>query len=122
MTEAEFSRKLRKELKKQMPESEIIKIADQYTAGIPDFAVIVYGVTTWFELKLFTNKKLFEPIQYERLRRMGRGYYIFWGLKTGIVFHVWGSAEETRQRALQESHLDFDLLVERITKICTGEQ
>lgn len=77
MIESQRTYALLRELRKRMPDAEIDKYNDRSTKGIPDFSVVWDGITTWFEVKLTSNKKMFEPIQYEKLRRRMRGWYLF---------------------------------------------
>lgn len=78
MTESEWtSRKLLPALRGRMPHAVVQKLNDRTTSGLPDFFVCEGGLTTFFEVKLVTNKQPFEPIQYEYLRRLFRGHYVF---------------------------------------------
>src|ERR1700676_1977377 len=118
MTEAQFSLKLRKAIQARLPDAIIWKIADQFTAGLPDFVVVLNGIATWFEHKMYTNKRLFEPIQYENLRRLKRGYYIFWGTTQGIVFYVWKTPILMKTDVAGHPTVLFDTLVDNIIEIC----
>jgi hypothetical protein len=80
--------------------------------------VIFHGIATWFELKLYTNKRLFEPIQYAHLKKLERGFYIFWGKDRGVVFHVYESMEETMRKAKIMENFQFKDLVEQILSVC----
>lgn len=77
MQEGQFTQKLLREIKSHIPDAVVFKFSDRITRGIPDFSITWCGLTTWFEVKLVANKRPFEPIQYEYLRRLFRGHYIF---------------------------------------------
>jgi hypothetical protein len=84
MNESAFTHRLIRELKKQMPEAVIVKLNDRTTAGLPDFFVSLKHRVSWFEVKLVTNKRMLEPLQWETLRRLG-GQYIIWDGREGSV-------------------------------------
>ncbi len=109
MMEGKFNAKLIKALREKLgPESVVTKISDAYTAGIPDFFVSSEGKTSWFESKLTTNKKLYEPLQLAILRKL-RGSYVIWNPteKQGFLL----AAE---QSGTEGEWLDFNNLVEKI--------
>lgn len=88
MSEATFTYRLTSALRKKLPDATVIKLADAYTAGLPDFFLCHLGVTTFFEVKLTTNREIFRPLQVKMLERLGRGGYVIWDEKTkrGDVF------------------------------------
>lgn len=90
MSEATFTYRLTSALRKRLPDATVIKLADAYTAGLPDFFISLCGKATFFEVKLTTNKEIFRPIQVRTLQKLIRGGYIVWDekLKRGDVFWV----------------------------------
>jgi hypothetical protein len=97
VTEADYTRDLLKALRTHLPEALVIKLADVFTMGVPDFFINLAGVTTWFEAKrpeklTFYNadravhsclaftyikpKDHVPAVQWETLRRLGRGYLV----------------------------------------------
>src|SRR5260370_1188564 len=88
VSEATVTYRLTSALRKQLPDATVIKLADAYTAGLPDFFVSLDGQVTFFEVKLTTNKEIFRPIQLATLEKLKRGAYIVWDkqLKKGDVF------------------------------------
>ncbi len=109
MNEGKFNADLVKELKKKLdPKYLVLKHADGYTGGIPDISVSLGTTTYWFESKLTTNKKLYEPLQLAILRKL-RGSYVIWNPteKQGFLM----AAE---QSGTEGEWLDFEQLVERI--------
>jgi hypothetical protein len=115
VTESDFTRKLLKALRARMPGAVIIKHCNPLTAGVPDFSVTHEGVTTWCEVKLTTNRRIFQPLQLEMLRRL-RGYYLIWSppLRQGYLFR----ADEIRplEAWINETPYTFDELVEQIVR------
>jgi hypothetical protein len=114
MTEAQWTYKLTAALRKADPNAVVIKLADAYTAGIPDFFITIRGVTTFFEVKLTTNKEIFRPIQLQTLQRLGRGAYIVWDVaaKRGDLF--WALNQD------YTPYFNFKELVEQVLIICCG--
>lgn len=92
MIEGTWTLKLTKALRTTMPEAMCIKICNQYTAGIPDLAIVRNGKTTWIEVKLLTKdstSRLFVPLQLETCKRMQAHYIIFSpALKKGWLFRA----------------------------------
>lgn len=87
MIESQFTQKLLKELRARLgPGAVVAKIADGYTSGIPDFFVGLNGKDSWFEVKLTTNRRIYEPLQMATLQKL-RGDYIIWNpaTKEGIL-------------------------------------
>lgn len=116
MSEATFTYGLTGALRKRLPNAVVRKLADKFTAGLPDFFISHLGVTTWFEVKLTTNKEIFRPIQLETLIRLHRGAYIIWDeeLKLGRCFWV-------HQRDLDLYQYSFQQLLDRIVAMDTEE-
>ena len=52
-----------------LKDAVIFKISDRFTAGIPDFVVVLNNKTTWFEVKV--GKNTTTALQAEFLRRLG---------------------------------------------------
>lgn len=80
MTEAQLTYRLTRMLRLRLPQATVFKHADGFTAGMPDVSISWEGHTVWVEVKLLNNKKLFEPLQLETLRRL-RGWYLVWDTK-----------------------------------------
>jgi hypothetical protein len=119
MTESDFTRKLKKRLEEMMSYAVIWKHADMFTKGIPDLSVTVDHRTTWIENKLSTNKQIFEPLQYEQLRRV-HGWYIVWDVETrkGCMFRADERelAKEPMSRMVA-CDLTFDELCDKLCRI-----
>lgn len=113
MTEAEFTYKLTSKLRKLLPEATVFKHADGYTAGIPDFSLTIHGRTSWVEVKLITNKKIFEPLQLATLKRLG-GWYIVWDPHQRLAWLF--RADEEPEHAMY--HSDALIFKELCDKIC----
>ncbi len=89
MKETDFTRKLKRELEHRLPQAVVLKHTDMLTAGIPDLSITHDGRTTWIEVKLASNRRIFEPLQLEILRRL-HGWYLVWDeeLHKGALFRV----------------------------------
>lgn len=86
------------DLRKALPEAEVIKFNSYGAAvegGIPDFSVTRFDVgpyskTVWCEVKVLPSQnKMFKPLQLERLKRLG-GWYLVWHLtnRRGWLFRA----------------------------------
>ncbi len=115
MSEATFTYRLTSALRKRLPDATVIKLADAYTAGLPDFFISLNGQVTFFEVKLTINKEIFRPIQLATLEKLVRGAYIVWDepRKKGDVF--W---HEDRDFSLLFS---FKELIEEVVKLVEDE-
>lgn len=117
MTENDFNRKLVKELKKLYPPHVLVwKHCDMMTAGWPDISVSQDGRSTFCEVKLSDNRKIFEPLQYEILRKL-HGWYLIWDveLRCGKLFRP----DENPLSHLALSHIEsytFNKICERILR------
>lgn len=83
MTEAKLSSEVLRRVRHLLPEGVCFKHSDNYTAGMPDFSISIHGATAWFESKLSSNRRWYEPIQLELLKRL-HGYYLIYDTKTKI--------------------------------------
>ena len=112
MTEAQFSQRLRRELKAQLPDAMIFKHNDHHTGGIPDFSLTYERKTTWVEVKLAGNRIENSPLQLETMRRLGRAAYVVWDAKSklGDVFWVDHSFG-------QKCYFPFAMLVETLVSV-----
>lgn len=61
MTELNLKNSVRAAIKKHYPDAFIWKIHDGFTAGIPDFLIIVRGMHIFIELKI--TRGIVSPIQ-----------------------------------------------------------
>lgn len=97
-TESRYTQEFRKEVEKELPYAVVIKLADNYTIGVPDMTITFDGHTSWWELKVArkdsaTLKGLGKGIQNmmaQRLALEGICYYIvFWDApsKKGICIY-----------------------------------
>lgn len=110
MNEAQYTQKLLRELRGRLgSRGVVLKHADLFTAGIPDFSITVNGITTWFEAKRFEKNRIanteygnriflgheqddVDAIQWETLRRLGRGFIIVYtpiGCGIHLVTESW---------------------------------
>lgn len=109
MTEPQFTRKLLAELRRRIPRAEIIKHANPYSAGVPDFSITRGNRTMWVEVKVTTaptrpdsrgRKEMFSPLQFERLKRLC-GYYLIYSppLRLAWFFpaEIFSSEEAARE-------------------------
>lgn len=103
-TESAFTSKLIGELRRLLgPRAITFKHADLFTAGIPDFSTTVAGATTWFEAKRLPPERIsggricfhgwedIEPLQWETLARLERGYLVVYTPRLFAVTHVAGA-------------------------------
>lgn len=77
MLEGAFTSKLLRDLRRKMPQALVVKLSDRYTSGLPDFFVSLNGHTTFFEVKLASNKRIYEPLQLAMLKKLN-GVYVVW--------------------------------------------
>jgi hypothetical protein len=119
MNESKFTQRLLRELRLKMPTAFIAKMSDRYTGGLPDFFVALDRSVTFFEVKLSSNKRIFEPIQLETLKRLNTGMYIIWDipLRHGDIFWATNAAEHKLSY-----RLDFKGLVTTICSFCRYSQ
>lgn len=86
MNESQFTRELFELVRRKLsnlydPPPVIFKHADRWTKGIPDVSITMNGKTTWYEVKLTTNKRIFEPIQVQTMLRLQSSFYVIWNVK-----------------------------------------
>ena len=77
LSESTFTQRLLRSMRIRMPFAVVLKHNDAVTGGIPDFSVPLNGKTSWFEVKLMSNRLMFRPLQLAMLQRM-RGDYVIW--------------------------------------------
>jgi len=58
----------------RLKQGVIWKHSDRINGGIPDISITLYGVTTWFELKMAQAKPT--PLQAYYLKRLRRAYVV----------------------------------------------
>lgn len=116
MSEATFTYGLTGALRKRLPNAVVRKLADKFTAGLPDFFISHLGVTTWFEVKLTTNKEIFRPIQLHTLIKLVRGAYIIWNDEEKIGQCFW-----VHDRDKDHYFYTFQQLLDRIVAMDTEE-
>jgi hypothetical protein len=115
ISESRFSQRLRKEMRRQIPQAVIFKIHDPITGGIPDFSVTLDRRTLWLEIKLATNKPSFSPLQLETMRRLGRAAYVIWDPKKKLGDCFWVESLRHPACCMKFAHL-VELLIERFVK------
>lgn len=80
MTEKDAVNKLILVTKAELPGAVVFKLADQWTMGIPDLAVVWGGNTWWFEVKVRRGKLIDREVQRLTMRRLfaagGRALYV----------------------------------------------
>lgn len=106
MTESAFTSKLLKALRAHpaLRDAVIWKLNDRTTKGIPDVCIVLRGVTTWFELKVWPNRPT--KIQWHYLEKLQRSYVVT-RLRSGSI-------------AIDQGKLfgaDFDVAVETIVSL-----
>lgn len=91
MSEAQFTTKLLKRVRELRPTAEVIKHANPFSSGIPDFSVSdsldacgTTTKTTWCEVKDI-RRKIFVPIQLHRLLKL-RGWYLVFNPETKLSY------------------------------------
>lgn len=123
-TEAQFTYRLTAELRKRLPDAVIVKLADRFTAGLPDFFISCAGSVTWFEVKLTTNREAFRPIQLQMLLKLRRGAYVIWNSETkmGQVFWAVDYNDFTHHRGYN-AHMwhNFQDLIQRVIALESEE-
>jgi hypothetical protein len=65
--EGDFTGKLLKKYRTKRPNAVVLKIADRITLGVPDFAIIDFGYTSWWEAKVLRDRDAWN------LRGLGKG-------------------------------------------------
>lgn len=82
----------------RLPKSVIFKHCDLFSAGVPDLSATLAGVTTWFEAKRLESENGVvvvtrcdvPAVQWETLRRLGRGYLLIYTKRGYALTHVAG--------------------------------
>lgn len=127
--------KVVKALRQRLPGAVTFKHTDMYTMGVPDFSVTLRGLTTWYEAKYLDEKcvhhvvgsvpsvdkvavrpRLHVPaVQWETLRRLGRGYLVVYTARGAALTHVAGFRESVELISLVLR--DLPALVAQIVRL-----
>lgn len=115
--EGRWTAQFLKKLRQAMPDAEVIKFnsyGGMSEGGIPDFMVSrfdlgPYTKTVWVEVKILpSHNRMFKPLQYERLKRLG-GWYLVWHTedRKGWLFRadecaLWSEGPRYTQKELIE--------------------
>lgn len=114
MNESDYTRQLIKALRQRLPKAVTFKHADLYTMGVPDFSTTLKHCTNWFEAKKIDARHVKPPdrcvilkpaqhvpgIQWETLRRLGRGHLIVYTDYGHAITHVRGFRESVPMLSL----------------------
>ncbi len=133
MTESDYTRQLVRALRQRLPHAVTFKHADMFTAGVPDFSTTFKKCTNWFECKMIDANRVenghpligkhvvvrpskdVPAIQWENLRKLGRGHLIVYTDYGHAVTHVKGARESMVQMRL--GLITLIQLVNRIVKV-----
>jgi hypothetical protein len=139
MTESDYTRQLIRALRQRLPKAVTFKHADMFTMGVPDFSTTLSRCTNWFECKLIDARQveklhplvgahvIVKPrrdvpaIQWETLRRLGRGHLIVYTDHGHAVTHVKGLRESITMMRLRLVPL-VDLVNHVVTIAEQGER
>ncbi len=121
MNESSYTRRLLAALRARLPQAVIVKLSDNYTAGLPDLFVSINGVVTWYECKLLPQScvkieaknvaltsfdavpyailrpRMIPALQWHTLFLLRRGYLVVY------TENGWGITHVTERRAAVRS-------------------
>ena len=87
MTESSLTQDLKLEIAKAMHGVVLIKHADKYQSGVPDFTATWLRITSWWEVKFWNEGDFESPAIQEltckRLARQGLCFYIIYEIRNG---------------------------------------
>jgi hypothetical protein len=102
MTESDYTQLLLRALRQRLPRAVTFKLSDRYTAGVPDLTTTYKRCTNWYEAKKIDSRHVHEgcalvkpsrdvpELQWETLRRLGRGHLIVYTDEGHAITHVTG--------------------------------
>src|SRR6266705_795601 len=105
MTESDYTRQVIRALRQRLPHGVTFKHADLFTMGVPDFTVTVKRCTNWLEGKKLGPETVTDgfvilrparhvpAVQWETLRRLGRGHLVIYTDYGHAITHVKGLRE-----------------------------
>lgn len=88
MTESDLTQQQMVYCRTLMPGAEVLKHADRFNAGYPDFTVTWKWITSWWEVKFYDDMAFKSPkvqeIQCQKLATQGVCNYIIFEQRRGV--------------------------------------